>query len=90
MEEFKFVVERTFTGKVKDTYSLITESKEQAIERFKEIMQSPADMAILPHDTYIDEDATVYHDDAQLSIVCKDSISPFETSEILLTEDNTL
>ena len=59
MEEYKFVVERTFTGKVKDTYSLIAESKEQAIEQFKEIIQSPADMAILPHDTCIDDDDIV-------------------------------
>jgi len=87
MNEFKFVVERTFEGTVKDTYTLVAEDKEQAIEQFKEILQSPADMAVLPHDSQIDNDEIVYNSDPKVTIMYKDSeLSLDKEEEITLNE----
>ena len=85
MKEYKFTVEHPFVGTVKDTYTLVAESKEQAIEQFKEIAQSPAEMAILPHDTELDSDKIEYQD-AKYSIVYKEDYFPFETSESITLE----
>lgn len=68
MKEYKITINRTFTGTVQDTYKICAESKEEAIERFKELAESPAEMAILPHDTEIDQDAFKYQDDAICTI----------------------
>lgn len=87
MNEFKFVVERTFEGTVRDTYTLVAEDKEQAIEQFKEILQSPADMAVLPHDSQIDNDEIVYNSDPKVTIMYKDSeLSLDKEEEITLNE----
>jgi len=87
MNEFKFVEERTFEGTVKDTYTLVAEDKEQAIEQFKEILQSPADMAVLPHDSQIDNDEIVYNSDPKVTIMYKDSeLSLDKEEEITLNE----
>lgn len=68
MKEYKITINRTFTGIVQDTYKICAESKEEAIERFKELAESPAEMAILPHDTKINQDLFEYNDDAICTI----------------------
>lgn len=85
MNEFKFVVERTFEGTVKDTYTLVAEDKEQAIKQFKEILQSPADMAILPHESQIDNDEIVYNSDPKVNIVYKDPDGFIFNKEVEIT-----
>lgn len=88
MNEFNFVVERTFEGTVKDTYTLVAEDKEQAIEQFKEILQSPADMTTLPHDTQIDNDEIVYNSDPEVTIVYKDPDGfIFDKEEVLILNE---
>ena len=78
MNEYKFTVEREFTGKVKDIYTIAAESKEKAIEQFKEIAESPSDMVMLPHDTYIEDDNINYCENASVTIQYMDDDVPFD------------
>lgn len=81
MNEFKFVVEREFTGKVKDIYTLVAESKEEAVNQFKEILESPADMAMLPHDTQIEDDNINYCENASVTIQYIEDDVPYDIVE---------
>lgn len=51
MKEYKFTVKRTYTQDVYDTYTIGAEDESNALEKIRAILSSPAEMAILPHDT---------------------------------------
>lgn len=88
MNEYKFIVERTFTGTVKDTYTLVADNKEEAISLFEDIYTSPADMAMLTHESKIDNDEIVYNDGATVSISYKDGDLPFDDNVEILWVNN--